>query len=73
VSDNVIRPEQWVQNGQHSLARPADAEMSVAGGGGPPHDPDMENRVAALEADMKEVRTALGDITSCPNNHMRSW
>jgi hypothetical protein len=37
------------------------AERGVGGAGGPPHDPGMESRMAAL-ADIKEVRTALGGI-----------
>ena len=31
-------------------------------GGGGPHDPGMEARVARLEADMTEVRAALGRL-----------
>lgn len=47
-------------------ARAADATGGGAGdveaGGGGPHYPDMEARVASLEADMKEVKTDLKRI-----------
>jgi hypothetical protein len=34
----------------------------LAGGGGGPHDPGMEARVAALEADMKDVNATLNRL-----------
>ncbi len=34
----------------------------VAGGGSGPHDPGMEPRVAALEADMKDVKASLKEL-----------
>jgi hypothetical protein len=34
----------------------------IDGGGGPPHTPDMEARVAALEIDVKEVKATLGRL-----------
>lgn len=38
------------------------SDDNLAIGGGGPHDPGMEARVAALEADMKEVKTDLKRI-----------
>lgn len=64
MSDNVIRPGQWVQNGQQSLEKegPTQPEAEFAPGGGGPHDPGMEFRVADLEKDMKDVRSSLGRL-----------
>lgn len=41
-----------------SLYRPS----GIDGGGGPPHDSDMEKRVASLEADVRVIRDTLSDI-----------
>ena len=63
MTDNVIFSPQWVRNAEQSLTDDAPQTLSpVATGGGGPHDPGMEPRVAALEADMKDVKAVLGDI-----------
>ena len=65
MSDNIIRPSQWLENGQHSLETAALMEHDakpVAGGGGGPHDPGMEARVAALESDLREAKATLGRL-----------
>lgn len=50
----------------HHLFGTPDAPISqsrvVDGGGGPPHDSDMERRVASLEAKMDKVQDTLGSI-----------
>lgn len=35
---------------------------SIDSGGGPPHDSDMERRVASLETDVRAIRDTLSDI-----------
>lgn len=41
---------------------PMSADGDLDGGGGPPHDSDMERRVTALEADAKAIKSDLTDI-----------
>lgn len=35
---------------------------TLEGGGGPPHDPDMERRLTSLEQDVKAIQATLGDM-----------
>jgi hypothetical protein len=62
MSDKVIRPDAWIQNGQRSLEAIPFPRDEIEPGGRGPHDPGLEARVVALEADMKDVKASLGDI-----------
>jgi hypothetical protein len=62
LSDNVIRPDQWVANGIVSLApvqQSSPPTEAVAGGGGGPHDPGMEARVGKIEASLERIEPLL--------------
>jgi hypothetical protein len=62
MSDNIIRPDAWLKNGVESLHRTREAEGRLEGGGDGPQGPNMEQRVAALEADMKDVKAGIGRL-----------
>ena len=50
------------RKGVHILFPDRPLGPPIDGGGGPPHTPDMEARVAALEIDVKEVKATLGRL-----------
>jgi len=61
MSGNVVQgPESWRANIARSLEPEPPADL--AGGGGPPHDPGMEARVAVLEQIAKDTKDALVDL-----------
>jgi hypothetical protein len=68
MSDNVIRPNQWLANAESSLATPSTEPLTpdepIAGGGGGPHDPGMETRLTAVETDVRDIKSALQRIES---------
>jgi hypothetical protein len=65
MSDDVVRrgPNQWFESAKQSLeekpAEPPAPKQTVAGGGGPPHDPGMETRLAAVETRMDRIEVKL--------------
>ena len=63
MSGNVIPgPEHWKANIAESLAPDPELPGDLAGGGGPPHDPDMEARVAVLEQLAKDTKDTLANL-----------
>lgn len=63
MSDNVVQgPESWRANIAHSLEPDPEPPADLAGGGGPPHNPGMEARVTALEANFGDVRAILARL-----------
>jgi hypothetical protein len=62
VSDKVIRPDAWIQNGERSLEEVPPPPDEIEASGGAPHDPGMEARVTTLETDMRNMKASLGDI-----------
>lgn len=65
MSENVIPgPAQWVANARRSLtdevpdSKEGESDK-LDGGGGPPHDPGMEARMSAVEADTREIKGIL--------------
>lgn len=51
--DNIIR---------NAFSGNGTPPSGIDGGGGPPHDSDMEKRVASLETDVRAIRDTLTDI-----------
>ena len=59
MSDNIHYSRWGKATWENDRDTDAPSGGQVAGGGGPPHNTDMEPRVAALEADMKDVKASL--------------
>ncbi len=62
MSDNVIRPAQWMANAEASLAAAQGATLeasAVVGGGNGPHNPGMEARLTAVETSVLEIKGIL--------------
>lgn len=63
MSDNVVPgPKSWKANIVQSLAPDPEPSGDLAGGGGPPHDPGVEARVAVLEQIAKDTRDTLASL-----------
>ncbi len=63
MSDNVVQgPKSWRANITRSLAPDPEPSGDLAGGGGPPHDPEMEARIAVLEQLAKDIKDSLGTL-----------
>ena len=63
MSDNVVQgPDDWWANIKQSLEPDPEPSAELAGGGEPPHDPGMEARVSALEANFGDVKAVLARI-----------